>query len=68
MKVRLTRKLADWIDGVDLRLGRVGDVLDLPRAQARLLVAEQWAVPDPSEPDQPIAGLVSAPTQPLKPT
>jgi hypothetical protein len=45
MRVRLTRKLSDRIDGVDLRARRVGQVLDLPLAQAHLLLAEQWAVP-----------------------
>ena len=43
MKVRLTRKLAERIDGVDLADFRVGDVLDLPPAEARLVIAEQWA-------------------------
>jgi hypothetical protein len=45
MKVRLTKKLAECIDGVELNDARVGDVLDLPAPQARLLLAEQWAVP-----------------------
>jgi hypothetical protein len=45
MKVLLTKKLAECIDGVDLNHARVGDVLDLPARQARLLLAEQWAVP-----------------------
>jgi hypothetical protein len=43
--VRLTKKLAECIDGVELNDARVGDVLDLPAPQARLLLAEQWAVP-----------------------
>lgn len=46
MRVRLTRKFADQIDGVDLEGFRVGDVLDLPPLQARLLLAEEWAVPE----------------------
>jgi hypothetical protein len=46
MRVRLTRKLAGKIGGVDLKGFQVDDVLDLPARQARLLVAEQWAVPD----------------------
>lgn len=45
MKVLLTKKLAECIDGVDLNDRRVGDVLDLPASEARLLLAEQWAVP-----------------------
>jgi hypothetical protein len=40
MRVVLTRKLAECIDGVDLTGHIVGDVLDLPFAAARLLIAE----------------------------
>lgn len=55
MKVRLTRKHAERIDGIDLRNRQVGDVIDMPEPQARLLVLEQWAllerreeqIPDP---------------------
>ncbi len=43
MEVRLTRKLADAIDGVDLSAFRVGDVLQLPWRSAWLLIAEGWA-------------------------
>jgi hypothetical protein len=32
------------MDGVDVSPHRVGDILDLPAEQARLLVAEEWAV------------------------
>lgn len=46
MKVVLTRKLADSMDGVDVAAFRVGDVLDLAPSEARLLVAEQWATPE----------------------
>jgi hypothetical protein len=46
MKVVLTRKLADCIDGIDVSGRRTGDVLDLPAAKARLLMAEEWAIPD----------------------
>lgn len=41
--VRLTRKLADMIDGVDLSASRVGQVLHLPWRDAWLLIAEGWA-------------------------
>ena len=44
VKVRLTKKLANRMDGVDVSPHRVGDILDLPAEQARLLVAEEWAV------------------------
>ena len=49
MKVRLTRKHADRIDGVDLRGREPGDLLDLPTHDARLLLAEQWAIPERRE-------------------
>jgi len=45
MKVRLTKKLAESIDGVHLGTSRVGDVLELPEVEARLLIAEDWATP-----------------------
>jgi len=42
MRVRLTRKLAEMIDGIDLSGHNEGDLLNLPEPQGRLLVAEQW--------------------------
>jgi len=44
MRVRLTRRLADYIDGVDLSRRSVGDLLDLPEHDAAMLVAEGWAL------------------------
>lgn len=46
MRVRLTRKLADQVDGVDLRNRYVGQVLDVEPPEATLLVLEQWAIPE----------------------
>ena len=43
MLIRLTRKLADMIDGVDISAYEVGQVLPLPVAAAKLLIAEKWA-------------------------
>jgi hypothetical protein len=43
LKVRLTRKLADMINGIDLRKWRVGQIIDLPKRHASLLIAEGWA-------------------------
>ena len=43
MLVRLTRKLANRIDGVDISRYRVGDVIQLPFRAASLLIAEGWA-------------------------
>jgi hypothetical protein len=45
MRVRLTRKLADQLDGIDVSTRHEGDVFDLPRVQAQLLIAEHWATP-----------------------
>ena len=44
LRVRLTRKLAARIDGIDLKDAEVGDVLDIPLHDANLLIAEGWAV------------------------
>jgi hypothetical protein len=46
MRVRLTKKYAEMIDGIDLSAHEPGDVFDLERSSARLLVAEGWAVPE----------------------
>jgi len=43
MCVRLVRKFANRIDGVDISPYRVGQVLVLPCRQAALLIAEGWA-------------------------
>jgi hypothetical protein len=43
MRIRLTRKLAQYLDGIDVSANQVGDVLDLPRREAELLIAERWA-------------------------
>ena len=43
MRVQLTRKLADRLDGIDVKDCKVGDVLDLAPNDAAVLVAEGWA-------------------------
>jgi len=53
MRVCLTRKLAGKVNGVDLAGYQAGDVLDLPAAQALLLVAEGWAVDEPRTSENP---------------
>jgi hypothetical protein len=58
VKLLLTRKLAECIDGVDLSDRHVGEVIDVPPAEARLLLAEQWA--QLAEP-QPLTGTDAAP-------
>jgi hypothetical protein len=44
MKVRLTQKLSELINGVDLSKAHAGDTLDLTEKDARTLIAEGWAV------------------------
>ena len=56
MKVVLTRKLAQVVDGIDISGYGVGDLLDLPTPEARLLVAERWATPDRREQHGPPPG------------
>ena len=41
--VRLIRKYAEMIDGVNLEAAEVGDRLELPRQDAEILIAEGWA-------------------------
>ena len=43
MRVRLLRKLADRIDGIDLTPYHVGDYLLLRTREAVTLIAEGWA-------------------------
>ena len=43
MHIRLTRKLAEMLNGVDLRAFTVGEVLQLDERYAAMLVAEGWA-------------------------
>jgi len=44
MQIQLVRKLANHLDGIDVTAYQQGDVIDLPRRDAELLIAEQWAV------------------------
>jgi len=41
--VRLTRKLANTLDGVDVSRASVGDVLNVSDEQGVALIAEGWA-------------------------
>ena len=41
--VRLIRKFADVLDGVNLQTAKVGDRLELSRRDANVLIAEGWA-------------------------
>ena len=44
MHIRLTKKLADALNGLDLRGFRIGDVIQLEDPLAAMLIAEKWAV------------------------
>ena len=43
LAVRLTRKFAEAIDGINLADAHVGDRLELPQHEAEVLIAEGWA-------------------------
>jgi len=43
IKVRLTRRFAQIINGIDLSRARAGEELELPAREAQMLVAEGWA-------------------------
>jgi hypothetical protein len=56
MKVRLTKKLAEQLDGIDVSKSQEGDVLDLPSRDAKMLVEERWATPERRERAEPADG------------
>jgi hypothetical protein len=43
MKIRLTRKFAELINGIDLSKFHAGETVDLSPKDAQLLMAEGWA-------------------------
>ena len=47
VRIRLIRKIAHHLDGVDVSSHAVGETFELPSAEAGLLVAEGWAIVDP---------------------
>ena len=50
MQVRLTAKLAEVVNDIDLSAFDEGDIIELSERDARLLIAERWAEPvSPSE-------------------
>jgi hypothetical protein len=44
VRVWLTKKYAEIIDDVDLTAAHIGDVIEVSRRDARMLIAEGWAV------------------------
>jgi hypothetical protein len=59
--LRLTKRFAEAIDGISLAGYRVGDVIDFPPDEARVLIASEWAVL--AEPE--ISNVVDAPSRPI---
>jgi len=45
MRIRLTKKLANVLNGVDLTQARVGRLMTVPDPDGEMLIAEGWAVP-----------------------
>ncbi len=45
MRIRLTHKFANLINGVDLSKVHEGDTLELSAEDANMLLAEGWAAP-----------------------
>jgi hypothetical protein len=45
LRVELVRKLADYLDGIDVSNHQQGDIIDLSRHDAQMLIAEGWALP-----------------------
>jgi hypothetical protein len=52
-KVRLTRKFANMINGIDLSRARTGEEMLVSARDAEILVAEGWAVPIHKADDKP---------------
>jgi len=44
MRIRLTRRLAEKLNGVDLSHRRVGDLMELSTHDAEVLIAAKWGV------------------------
>ena len=45
IRVRLTRKFAQILNGIDLSRTKAGEEIELSKREADLLVAEGWAAP-----------------------
>lgn len=48
-RIRLTKKLAAILNGIDVSTLRVGDMIELPDSAARMMIAEGWAEPTAEE-------------------
>lgn len=59
-RIRLTRKLALILNGIDVSGLNVGDVMELPASAAEMMIAERWAEPV----DEPSLARVALTDQP----
>ncbi len=50
-RIRLTKKLAAVLNGVDVSALRVGDIIELPDSAAQMMIKEGWASPIPDAND-----------------
>jgi len=57
MRIKLVHKLAGHLDGVDVTWHREGDVFDITRREAELLIAEGWAEPFFESPPNEVRGV-----------
>ena len=62
--VRLKKKLANVMDGVDVSQARTGDLLNVSDSQGEMLIAEDWAEPF----DSPDSTSGSSPSQNATPS
>jgi hypothetical protein len=60
MYVRLTAKLADRMEGVDVSAYAEGDIIDLAERDAKLLLMGNWA--EPVGPEQRISSFARSPS------
>ena len=65
--VRLIRKYAEMIDGVDLENAAVGDRLELSQRDAGVLIAEGWAVAEHQLRVRTLPGRTHAADRPRRP-
>jgi hypothetical protein len=62
MRIRLIRKFALCLNGVDISSLRVGDEVDLPERAARILIDDGWAeLVEPLKPPRASSSLRPAP-------
>lgn len=61
IRIRLTRKLALSMNGVDVSRLQVGDALELSDERAQMMIDQGWA-----ERAEPVLPLLTIPSKPLR--